>query len=61
MVHHDSDTLTNKDIASYIQVSGHNIFVARSTYCNTLRLVIVFMASEIATAPSSPMELLKRL
>ena len=32
MVHHDSDTLTNKDIASYKYISGHNIIVARSTY-----------------------------
>ena len=33
MVRHDSDTLTNKDIASYM-TSGHNIIVARSTYNN---------------------------
>ena len=56
MVRHDSDTLTNKDIASYM-TSGHNIIVARSTYCNFRRLMAVFMAAAKAMAPSGPMEL----
>ena len=33
----------------------------RLAYCNSLRLVIIFIASDIALAPSSPMELLSRL
>ena len=58
MVRHDSDTLTNKDIASYM-TSGHNIIVARSTYYNTRRLAV--MAAAIAMAPSRPMDLEERL
>ena len=39
-------------------LTRHNI---RLTYSKYLRLVIVFIASDIALAPSLPMELLKRL
>ena len=35
MVRHDSDTLTNKDIASYMTSKLVDIIVARSTYPNT--------------------------
>ena len=59
MVRHDSDTLTNKDIASNM-TSGHNIIVARSTYFNSRRLA-VFMDVAKAMAPSGPMEFLPRL